>query len=282
LNYALTRFAVSKWFDVQNSTTMKTLLITVVAGLFGFTALAQSTKKPTIVLVHGAWSDAQAWKAVTPVLKAKGYDVIAVNLPGHGNDTTPFTSITLQSYVDVVKKEIGTTKNVVLVGHSMAGMVISQIAEDLPGSIKKLVYLAAYLPANGQSLLDLAKTDAGSHVGKFLQIDPATASAGIKKDGVVDIFVGDATQSIQDQFANGVKPDPLAPFASPVKLSATGFGSVEKIYIYTKNDHAISLPKQQEMAKIGQVKREHTLTSSHTPFISMPQEVAAILLKEAK
>jgi len=261
---------------------MKILLTTMVASLFAIATLAQNTKKATIVLVHGAWSDVQAWKAVTPILKAKGFNVIAVNLPGHGNDATPFPSITLQLYVDVVKKEIGTTGNVILVGHSMAGIVISQVAEDLPGQIKKLVYLAAYLPANGQSLLDLAKTDAGSHVGKFLQIDQATASAGIAKEGAVDIFVADANKSIQAQFANGLKPDPLAPFATPVKLTDARFGSVQKVYIYTRNDHAISYPKQQDMAKIGQVKVVHTLTSSHTPFISMPQEVAAILIKEAK
>jgi pimeloyl-ACP methyl ester carboxylesterase len=261
---------------------MRNLFITMVASLFGLTAFAQSTKKPTIVLVHGAWSDVQAWKTVTPFLRAKGINVLAVNLPGHGNDTTSFTSITLKTYVDAVKKEINTTKNVILVGHSMAGIVISQVAEDLPGTIKKLIYLGAYLPANGQSLLDLAKTDAGSHVGKFLRIDQATASAGLAKEGVVDIFVADAHKSIQDQFANGVKPDPLAPFASPVNLTDAGFGSVEKVYIYTKNDHAVSYTKQQDMAKIGQVKTEHTLNSSHTPFISMPQEVAAILIKEAK
>jgi pimeloyl-ACP methyl ester carboxylesterase len=261
---------------------MKTLFLTMVASMFAIAAIAQNKNKPTIVLVHGAWSDVQAWKAVTPLLKGKGLNVKAVNLPGHGNDNTPFTSITLQSYIDAVKKEIGNTKNVILVGHSMAGIVISQVAEDMPGNIKKLVYLAAYLPANGQSLLDLAKTDAGSHAGKFLHIDQATASAAIKNEGVVDIFVADADKSIQDQFANGVKPDPFAPFVTPVKLTDAGFGEMDKVYIYTKNDHAVSYPKQQDMAKIGQVKREYTLTSGHSPFLSMPAELAAILVKEAK
>jgi pimeloyl-ACP methyl ester carboxylesterase len=261
---------------------MKTLLITMMAGLFGMTAVAQNTKKSTIILVHGAWSDASAWKAVTPLLKAKGLNVIAVNLPGHGTDNTPFSTITLQSYVDAVKKEIGGLKDVTLVGHSMAGMVISQVAEEMPGSISKLIYLAAYLPANGQSLLDLATTDAGSHVGKFLRIDQPNVSAGIDKDGAVDIFVADASESIREQYAKGVKADPLAPFATPVKLSAGGFGSVEKVYIYTIEDHAVSYPKQQEMAKKAQVKTEHILKSSHTPFIAVPEKLAAILVKEAK
>jgi len=261
---------------------MKSLFIAMAATLFGITAMAQKSNKPTIVLVHGAWSDATAWKEVTPVLEAKGFNVLAVNLPGHGSDTTPFTSITLQSYVDVVKKEIGDYKNVTLVGHSMAGMVISQVAEDMPGSIKKLIYLAAYLPVDGQSLLDLAKTDADSHAGKFLQVDQATASAAIHKDGVVDIFVADAPKNIQDKFARGVQPDPVIPFTLPVKLSAARFGAVEKVYIYTTNDHALSYAKQQAMVKDAQVKKEYILNSSHTPFISMPGKVAAILIKEAK
>ena len=260
---------------------MKNFFITVFASFVGITTVAQ-TKKPTFVLVHGAWSDASAWKAVTPLLEAEGYNTIVVNLPGHGNDTTPFTSITLQSYVDAVKKEIGSTKNVILVGHSMAGMVISQVAEDMPKSIKKLVYLSAYLPENGQSLLDLAKTDSESHVGKFLQIDKENASAGIGKEGVVDIFVADGTESVKKQFSNGVKADPLAPFATPVKLTNQNFGTKEKVYIYTKNDHAISYAKQLEMAKAGKAKTEYTLLSSHTPFLSMPEKVASILIKEAK
>ncbi len=58
----------------------------------------------TIVLVHGAWSDASAWDQVVPILKAKGYEVIAVNLPGHGKDNTSFANITLAAYVETVKR----------------------------------------------------------------------------------------------------------------------------------------------------------------------------------
>jgi pimeloyl-ACP methyl ester carboxylesterase len=262
---------------------MKNLFIILAIMLFGFTGCkkAEDNNKQTIVLVHGAWSDVSAWDAVKPSLEARGLNVITVNLPGHGNDTTPYPSITLQSYVDVVKKAIGTQNNVTLVGHSMAGIVISQVAEDMPGSVKKLIYVAAYLPKNGQSLLDIAKTDAGSHVGKYLKIDEVTASAAIDKDGAVDIFVGDAPKSVQEKFAKGVKPDPLVPFITPVKLSAEHFGTTEKVYIYTTNDHAVSYPAQLAMVKNTKVKTEYTLESSHTPFISMPDKLASIFIKEA-
>jgi len=72
----------------------------------------------------------------------------------------------LQSYVDAVKNLIGNRADVTLVGHSLAGMVVSEVAEKIPGQIDKLIYIGAYLPTNDQSLLDLAFTDPESELGK--------------------------------------------------------------------------------------------------------------------
>jgi pimeloyl-ACP methyl ester carboxylesterase len=265
---------------------MKTAILVMAMSVLGFTTQAQKTNNKnaaTIVLVHGAWSDATAWQAVVPALKAKGYEVIAVNLPGHGSDTTPFAGITLQSYVDAVKTAIGDRKNVVLVGHSMAGIVISQMAEEIPSQIRELVYLAAYLPQNGESLLSLAKQDAGSHIGKYLKIDPTTGSASVAKDGVIDVFAADAPAQVGDYLANNIKPEPLAPLATPVTLTDGKFGSVKKVYIHTTEDHAVSLTLQNTMVKNnGHVSKEYSLASSHTPFISMPDKLAAILILVSK
>jgi pimeloyl-ACP methyl ester carboxylesterase len=185
--------------------------------------------------------------------------------------------------VDAVKNAIGDRKNVVLVGHSMAGLVISQVAEEIPGQIKELVYLAAYLPQNGESLLSLAKQDADSHVGKYLQIDQATGSAIVTKDGVIDVFAADAPAQIGDYIANNIKPEPLAPLATPVALTDGNFGSVKKVYIHTTEDHAVSFSLQKTMVKNnGHISKEYSLPSSHTPFISMPDKLAAILITASK
>jgi len=262
---------------------MKTAILIMAMSVIGFTTQAQNKNSKTIVLVHGAWSDATAWQAVTPALKAKGYEVIVVNLPGHGNDATSFANINFQSYVDVVKNAIGDRKNVILVGHSMAGLVISQVAEEIPGQLKELVYLAAYLPKNGESLLSLAKQDADSHVGKYLQIDQNTGSATIAKDGIIDVFAADAPAQIDDAIINSFKAEPLAPLATPVTLTDEKFGSVKKVYIHTVNDHAVSLSLQQTMVKNnGHISKEYSLSSSHTPFISMPDKLAATLLTASK
>lgn len=265
---------------------MKTAILVIAMSVLGFTTQAQKTNNKnseTIVLVHGAWSDATAWQAVVPLLKAKGHEVIAVNLPGHGSDATSFANIGLQSYVDAVKNAIGDRKNVILVGHSMAGLVISQVAEEIPGQIKELVYLAAYLPQNGESLLSLAKQDADSHVGKYLQIDQANGSANIAKEGVIDVFAADAPAQVGDYIANNIKPEPLAPLATPVTLTDAKFGSVKKVYIHTTEDHAVSFTLQKTMVKNnGHISKEYSLTSSHTPFVSMPDKLAAILLTVSK
>jgi pimeloyl-ACP methyl ester carboxylesterase len=265
---------------------MKTAIIILALSVLGFTTYAKTANNKnseTIVLVHGAWSDATAWQTVAPLLKAQGHEVIAVNLPGHGSDATSFANISLQSYVDAVKNAIGDRKNVVLVGHSMAGVVISAVAEQIPGQIKELIYLGAFLPQNGDTLLALSKQDADSHIGKYLQIDQGTGSAIIAKDGVIDIFAADAPAQISQYLANNIKPEPLAPFVTPVTLTDANFGSVKKVYIHTVNDHAVSLANQNTMVKNnGHISKEYSLPSSHTPFISMPDKLAAILITESK
>lgn len=266
---------------------MKTLLTTIVLSVLAYTLFAAPQMKSNketepIVLIHGAWTDVSSWDAVVPLLKAHGHEVIVVNLAGHGKDTTSFATITFQTYVDQVKAAIGTRTNVILVGHSFGGMVISQVAEEIPTQIKELIYLAAALPHDGDNLLGLAKQDSASHVGNYLSIDQPHGAAIIAKNGVVDVFAADAPKSVQDYITANIRPEPLIPLATPVHLTEKNFGGIRKVYIYTLNDHAISYPAQQYMVNAGKVAKEYTLPSSHTPFISMPDKLSAILIAESK
>lgn len=249
--------------------------------MLGFAATAQkkSKKSETIVLVHGAWADASAWHGVTPLLQEKGYSVIEVNLPGHGKDETSFATITLQSYVDAVKKAIGSKKDIILVGHSMAGLVISQTAESIPGQIKKLIYLSAFLPRNGESLLTLAHQDPDSHIGKYLTIDEKNGTAVIAKEGIADVFALDAPKEVQDYLVVNTKPEPLAPLATPVSITEANFGKVKKVYIYTTLDNAVSFNAQKAMVKNSPVTKEYTLVSSHTSFIASAAKLAESIVK---
>lgn len=256
------------------------LLLTAVLSINGFT---QKTKKmkQTIVLVHGAWMDQSAWYKVKPILQMKGYDVITVNLPGHGTDTTSYQNITLDGYVNAVKAAIGTKTNVILVGHSMAGVVISQVAEQIPSQISKLVYVAAYLPQNGESLYQISQQDKDSHVGKYWrQDDPQHYSpASIAPEGIKEVFAADAPDTDVQNLIAHHKADALAPMATPVTLTSGNFGSVKKVYIHTTKDNAVSYSLQRMMLDKTHVDKVYELNTSHSPFFSQPQALADLITK---
>jgi pimeloyl-ACP methyl ester carboxylesterase len=254
----------------------------ILMAAFSTPAQANTVSPNTIVIVHGAWSSARDLKYVEAELKKSGNEVITVNLPGHGDDNTPVSSLTMQGYVDAVKKAIGTKKDITLVGHSFGGMVISETAEQIPGQIKKLIYLCAFLPKDGESLFSISAADKETHIGQYIQPDEKAGVVGIAKDGILDFFAADAPKKIADALVANFKPEPLGPLATPVALTAANFGKINKVYIFTEYDHAIGLTLQKSMAAGANVTKTYSLPTSHTPFFSQPAIVASILSQEAK
>jgi pimeloyl-ACP methyl ester carboxylesterase len=100
----------------------------------------------TYVLIHGAWHGGWCWDKVVPLLEKAGHKVQAPDLPSHGKDKTSYRTVSLQAYADSVCGILDTQSDrVVLVGHSMGGIVISQAAEYRPEKVDTLVYLTAFL-----------------------------------------------------------------------------------------------------------------------------------------
>ncbi|MFN3592196.1 MAG: alpha/beta fold hydrolase, partial [Thermaurantiacus sp.] len=121
--------------------------------------LAQTkiAERPVIVLVHGAFMDASAWRDPQVALEDKGLRVITVNLPGRSANPAEPSEMSLPIYRDAVLAAIAAeSRPVILVGHSFGGFSISTVAETAPDKIAALVFVAAYLPRNGQSLQTLA------------------------------------------------------------------------------------------------------------------------------
>jgi len=236
----------------------------------------------TIVIVHGAWSSAKDWHHVAGYLTSEGNNLITVNLPGHGNDETPISDISLQLYVYEVLKVIGDQTNIILVGHSFRGIVVSEVAELIAPQIKKLIYISAFVPQNGDSLLSLAHKDAESQVGKNLIIDEKAGVAGIAKEAITDVFLADAPKAVAEYVTNTMRPEPLAPLSSPATLTHANFGIVNKVYVHSMNDNTIGYALQQRMVKEAGITRTYSLPSSHTPFIVFPQILSSIITLESK
>lgn len=239
---------------------------------------APAVKAETVILVHGAWQGAFSWSVVKSNLEKKGYKVIAVELPAHGDDQTPVAGLTLSNYsAKVISAVEAQSSKIILVGHSMGGMVISEVAEKIPGKISKLVYLAAFLPQNQQSLLEISSTDSQSLLPKALEVSADQSTIAVKKDSLINIFSQDATPAIKQLLLEKNRTEPLLPLTQKATLTSANFGSVTKFYIRTVNDHAIGINLQDQMIKTTAVKKIYSLNSGHTPHLTQPNEVANII-----
>jgi alpha-beta hydrolase superfamily lysophospholipase len=265
--------------------------------LFALLALASTTilackktdaepekKKATVVLVHGAWQGPYTWAPVVTKLQQQGYTVVNVELPAHGTDQTPVAGITMNSYRDKVLAAINAqpAAQVVLVGHSLGGAVISTVAEAAPAKIAKLVYVAGFLPINQQSVFELAGQDTQSLLGPALSFSPDGALAVVNRAQIVNIFCQDGSAAVQQQVLANYRDEPAGAPAEKVTLSAANFGRVPKYYVRTLQDHALSPVLQDIMLRATPVQKEYRLNSGHTPHLTNADELSSIIAEIAQ
>ncbi|MBE7147534.1 alpha/beta fold hydrolase [Bacillus mycoides] len=229
----------------------------------------------TYVLVHGAWQGEWAWELVKPQLEALGHTVVTLDLPGSGKDMTPSQNVTLDSYVDAVTDIINQqNENVILVGHSMGGIVITQTAEYIPNKIDKLVYLCAFLPQNGESLGSKLDGEAGPQ----FSINENDMTAELIPELTEQTFLN-ATEdeAIKEASFNKMRPQPLRPFQQELKISEENFGTIDRIYIETTLDRAIPVDFQRRMNTETPCTKIITLEADHSPFFSKTTELVNYL-----
>ena len=235
-----------------------------------------------VVLVHGAWHGAWCWEKVTPLLEAAGHSVDAVDLPGHGDDPAAVADMTLDAYARHVADRVEAAGGpVVLVGHSMGGMSVTQAAELVPDRISVLVYVTAFLPNDGQSLLQLADGDPDALVLPNLVVDEAAGLSTVREEARRDAFYGECSAEVAAWASALNVPESLAATAAPVHVTEERAGSVRRIYVECTLDRAISIGKQREMLAARPCEQVLTIDTDHSPFLSTPQELAGHLLAVA-
>ena len=232
------------------------------------------------ILVHGAWEGAWSWENTTPELEKQGHRVTAIDLPGSVGNQQAIPEITMEGYVKTVADVITALDHkVVLVGHSMAGAIISQVAERMPEKIERLVYVAAFLLKNGDSVLEAMQRDPD---GEYLPAlvfaeDQSYAMAPEAALRSIAFHYVDET-SIQHALPRMAEKQATQPFMAKVAVSDERFGSVPKTYIRTTDDKITSPALQDEMVANWEVDTVHVLASGLFPALSMPQELASSML----
>jgi len=233
----------------------------------------------TYVLIHGAWHGGWCWDKVVPLLEKAGHKVKAPDLPGHGEDKTPTSSVTLQVYTDRVCRVLdGQSEPVVLVGHSMGGIVITQSAEYRPAKIGPLVYLTAFLLRNGESLLQVAQGDAEALVLPNLVMAEDQSYATVRDEAIREAFYGDCSDEDVARAKSLLVPQAAAPFATPMSTTPENFGRVPRVYIECLRDRAISPSAQKAMYTALPCRKVISMDTDHSPFFSAPEELAGHLM----
>ena len=232
----------------------------------------------TFVLVHGGWSGGWTWEKVVPLLEEAGHKVETPDLPGNGDDQTPIPEISLQSYADRLSEVLDAQPDpVVLVGHSSGGQAISQAAEQRPDKIGTLVYLAAFLLRDGESVFSVGENDTKSLIFPNLVMSEDGSSATIREDVIREALLADCSDEDVERAKSMFVPQALAPAATPVFLTDENFGRVPRAYIETLQDRAVSPSFQKEMYERVPCQKVISMNTSHSPFFSAPEELAGHL-----
>jgi pimeloyl-ACP methyl ester carboxylesterase len=219
-------------------------------------------KPATFVLVHGAWHGGWCWQRVSERLTAQGHRVFAPTLTGVGERShLDSPSVDLSTHIRDVVNEIRwkDLENVVLVGHSYGGMVISGVAEQVAPKIASIVYLDAFVPADGQSLVDLGgKLDAGPFTAPI----PAARFA-----------VNEADRAWVD---SKMTPQSSACFTEKIRLTGAYQKIPRKTYIRAKNFPGFAATFERIRSDDSWETR--VVDCGHDVMIDQPDELTSILL----
>jgi len=232
----------------------------------------------TLILIHGAWHGAWCWQRLAPLLEAQGRRVVAPDLPSMGEDQTPATDVTLESWARFVANLVEREGDCVLVGHSRGGAVISRAAELAPRAIRHLVYLSAYLLPDGESVAAEARRDVDSLVAPNMIPARRGVTCLMRSEVIREAFYGACDDATAAQAITRLTPEPLKVLAAPVNVSAERFGLVPRSYIETTRDRAVTLPSQRRMQAALPCSPVFTLDTDHSAFLSQPEALARILI----
>ena len=238
-------------------------------------------KRPTIVLVHGAWGGAWVWRRVLAPLRAAGHAVHAVTLTGDGERAhLRNPQITLRTHVDDVVGLIDAEEldNVVLVGHSYGGMVITGAADRLlardPASIRHLVYVDAMVPLPGEGWGDkhspaiVAARTAAARANDFALPPPDPSEFGLEG--------ADREWLLRRQVAH-----PFGPYREPLPFDGDRWALVPRTFIDCTQPAYPTIAAMRERVRQLPGFEVIEMPTGHFPMVSMPQALVEHLLTAA-
>jgi pimeloyl-ACP methyl ester carboxylesterase len=231
------------------------------------------------LLIHGAMRGAWLWDRLMPLLMKEGGNPVAIDLPGHGSRVSEGSFVTMSNYItdviDLIRKE--NLSDLVLVGHSMSGIVISKMAEEVPERVKHLVYLAAVVPHDNEALIDLLTKERQETLrrlhGKVQEVFGTL-------EQLRPMYFTDLEGEEKEFYMKQLTPQPLAAFFEKVMFKRFPKIDIPKTYILGLKDKSLPPELTRRFAERLGVKPVE-IDAGHDLMVSRPVEVAKVLLSIA-
>lgn len=236
------------------------------------------------VLVHGAFGGAWCWEPVIGPLEAAGHSAEALDLPGCGADRTPVAEVTLESCAARVREAlVRDAEPAILVGLSMGGVIMTQAAGDVPGHVASMVFVTAFMPVNGQSLRDLTELPEGEgnliQENMVIEGDPPVAT--LSDEAAAQAIYNDCTAEQTAWAISRRRPQPVAPFVTPISVDDSVIAAIPRAYVVTKHDRSLRPALQRRMIEEHGVERVFELDADHAPYLSATDDLVAALIEIA-
>jgi len=231
----------------------------------------------TFVLVHCSWHGGWCWRRVTDRLERRGHKVYAPTLTGLGERVHLLTaSVDLNTHitdvVNVIKFE--DLKDIVLVGHSYAGCVISGVAEQMLPSIASIVFVDAFLPKDGQRMLELTPAN-------LRDAALEAQSKGEIARPIVPAAAFKVNEQDQAWVNSKLTPQPLGPTFTPNKFTGAREKVAKKTYIRALGYSLPSFDKWLAQCKADPTWHTHSIDCGHDIMVDRPDELTELLIAAA-
>ena len=236
-------------------------------------AAASPSRKETIVLVHGSFHGGWCWRKLSPLLRQAGYLVLAPSLTGLADRARyGSTSIGLSGHIEEIAQLLAfeDLSDVVLVGHSYAGMVLSGVAETQSARIRRLVYLDAFVPADGNKAFDFLPPNFASD-----WLAAAQAGSGWGVPPLPPAVFGVTNPDDASWLQAHMTPMPYLTHNEPVRLPANRAASLKRSYLWCQQSGLLD-------ATAARVRQDagwdfQTLDSGHDVMVTAPALLAGAL-----
>jgi pimeloyl-ACP methyl ester carboxylesterase len=227
----------------------------------------------TFALLHGGCHGGWCWEQVTPLLRLRGHEVVAPDLPMHDPQAGA------AAWADVVVRALeGHAEDVVVVGHSLGGLAVPVVAARRP--VTRMVFLGAMVPKPGMSYADYLATPEGLGAVTMPYDSVGFDEHGrtvVPADLAREVFYADCPDDVVESAVARLTPTASTAFAEPCPLDV--WPDVPSRYILMSEDRAVSPDWSRRVARERLCVEPIELAGSHSPFYSRPAELVDLLAR---